>query len=68
MLYLDFSKAFDKVPHDKLLQKLHSFGFNGMLHNWMSDYLSHRRQRADGEGECSDWLPVPSGVPQGLNI
>ena len=65
IIYLDFSKAFDSVPHHLLLHKMKSFGFNGTLLSWFSSYLSNRKQRVVIEGENSEWLPVVSGVPQG---
>ena len=65
IIYLDFSKAFDSVPHHLLLHKMKSFGFNGTLLSWFSNYISNRRQRVVIEGENSEWLPVLSGVPQG---
>ena len=65
MIFLDFSKAFDSVPHRLLSHKLKSFGFSGNILNLLSDYLSHRFQRVVIDGQVSDWLPVSSGVPQG---
>ena len=65
VLYLDFSKAFDSVPHHLLLHKMKSFGINGQLHAWFTNYLSDRRQCILVEGETSEWKPVISGVPQG---
>ncbi len=64
-IYLDFSKAFDSVPHHLLIHKLKSFGISGSLLAWFTDYLHDRFQRVVLEGETSDWLPVLSGVPQG---
>ena len=64
-IYLDLSKAFDKVPHHLLISKLSSFGISGCLLKWYQSYLSDRYQRVALEGAYSDWLPVTSGVPQG---
>jgi hypothetical protein len=65
IIYLDFTKAFDKVSHPLLLQKLGEFGFRGRLLMWLGSYLSGRKQRVVLEGQHSDWLDVFSGVPQG---
>ena len=65
VLYLDFSKAFDSVPHNLLLYKLNQYGINGSLLNWFWSYLMGRRQRVVIESSSSDWLPVVSGDPQG---
>ena len=65
VIYLDFAKAFDKVPHNKLLFKLESLGVRGNLLAWFRSYLSGRRHRVVINGKASDYLPVTSGVPQG---
>ena len=65
MIYMDMSKAFDKVNHGCLLQKLHEFGFGGSVLQRFSSYLMGRYQRVTVLGETSDPLPVSSGVPQG---
>ena len=65
MVYLDFEKAFDKVPHDLLIEKLQSFGIYGNLLKWLNSYLTNRQQRVVLEGKSSSWLEVTSGVPQG---
>ena len=65
VIYLDFSKAFDRVSHEKLLFKLEYFGIGGSLLAWFRSYLSGRRQRVVIDNESSDFLPVTSGVPQG---
>ena len=62
---LDFSKAFDTVPHSKLLQKLSSYGITGNLHQWISAFLCNRRMRVVLDGEASEETQVLSGVPQG---
>ena len=66
VLYLDFSKAFDSVPHNLLLYRLNQYGINRSLLNWFSSYLMGRRQRVVIESSSFDWLPVVSGVPQGF--
>jgi len=62
---LDFSKAFDTVPHSKLLGKLHNYGITGNIHLWLNSFLTTRSMRVVVEGETSRELPVVSGVPQG---
>ena len=65
MVYLDFEKAFDKVPHDLLIEKLQSFGIYGNLLKWLNSYLTNREQRVVLEAKSFSWLEVTSGVPQG---
>lgn len=65
VLYLDFAKAFDKVPHNRLLRKLEAHGVDGMVLGWIRAWLKDRRQRVCVEGVCSVWRWVISGVPQG---
>ena len=65
IIYLDMSKAFDKVNHAKLLRKLRQYGFGGNLLSWLESYLHNRSQRVTTLGATSSPLPVSSGVPQG---
>ena len=65
VVYLDFAKAFDSVPHKRLLHKLASYGVNGKLLAWIHAFLSNRRQRVVVNGEMASWSAVTSGVPQG---
>ena len=62
---LDFSKAFDTVPHQKLLYKLKNYGIDGKINIWIESFLTKRKQQAVIDGECSDSCSVDSGVPQG---
>ena len=64
-IYLDFSKAFDTVPHKRLLHKLNSYGIQGNILNWITDFLSDRTQYVTVNGSSSEPAPVTSGVPQG---
>ena len=65
VVYLDFQKAFDKVPHQRLLLKLKAHGVGNDVINWIEKWLTHRRQRVIVDGEISNWKSVLSGVPQG---
>lgn len=64
-IYLDFAKAFDSVPHERLLTKLEAYGINGQIGLWTRDFLTQRRQRVKINGSYSEWASVSSGVPQG---
>lgn len=64
-IYLDFSKAFDKVDHNILLSKLYAYGIRGNLLAWIKSYLSNRVQTVVVNGFQSNPAQVKSGVPQG---
>ena len=64
-IYLDFAKAFDKVPHTRLIHKVRNHGITGNLRRWITAWLSNRKQRIQMHGIFSDWNQVTSGVPQG---
>jgi len=65
IIFLDFAKAFDKVPHHRLIKKLRSHGINGKIARWVEAWLSGRSQRTCIAGCGSSWRWVSSGVPQG---
>ena len=62
VIYLDLQKAFDKVPHARLLSKLNSYGIIGKI---FENFLSNRRQCVYLRGSQSGWIDISSGVPQG---
>ena len=64
-VFLDISKAFDKVWHEGLLFKLESYGIGGELLNLFKDYLHESQQRVVLNGQSSSWEAIKSGVPQG---
>ena len=65
LVYLDFAKAFDKVPYMRLFRKLEAHGIEGVVLHWVKSWLSGRRQQVNINKECSNWKEVTSGVPQG---
>ncbi|KAF7241556.1 Kinesin-like protein KIF7 [Varanus komodoensis] len=64
-VYLDFSKAFDKVPHDILVEKLGSLWIDQFTVQWIRAWLTDRKQRVTISGESLGCRPVTSGIPQG---
>jgi hypothetical protein len=65
VLYLDIRKAFDSVPHSKLLEKLRHFNLPNQLIHWLHSFLSNRTHSVKIGNQISSPLPAPSGVPQG---
>ena len=63
VVFLDLAKAFDSVPHERLLKKLYSLGIESKLLNWLRHFLTCRKRRAVVRGTFSDWAPVISGTP-----
>ena len=64
VIYLDFQKTFDKVPHQRLLIKLKSHGMGINIVTWLQNWLTDRKQSVSVEGETSAWTAVHSGVSQ----
>ena len=65
ILILDFSKAFDKVSHSLLLDKLEHYGIRGNINRWIASFLYNHTQAVVVDGESSTHIDVESGVPQG---
>ena len=65
LVLLDFSKAFDKVSHKRLLYKLHYYCIQDDVYSWINDFLTNRTQQVVLDNVCSDTSKVLSGVPQG---
>ncbi|XP_076464018.1 uncharacterized protein LOC143296118 [Babylonia areolata] len=65
VVYMDFQKAFDTVPHCRLLKKVEAYGLKGPILNWISAFLGDRKQRVRINGTFSDEVAVTSGIPQG---
>lgn len=64
VLLIDFSKAFDSVPHQRLLLKLNYYGITGNSLSWIENFLLDRTQYVQVSGTRSSWISVTPGVPQ----
>ena len=62
---LDFSKAFDTVPRDRFLHRIHQYGIRGNIHKWLTSFFTERQMRVQLEKEVSNQTSVDSGIPQG---
>lgn len=65
IIYMDFQKAFDRVPYQRLLRKLSGLGITGVILKWIESLLLGWKQRVHIKGTYTDWTDVLSGVPQG---
>ena len=65
VIYLDYAKAFDSVPHLRLLKKLECYGVRGNVLSWIKSFLLNRKQKVVVDGQASSWRNVLSGIPQG---
>ena len=62
-VYLDYKKAFDSVPHQRLLKKVEACGIQGNLLKWIGSFLTGRRQQVHVDNALSDWANVTSRIP-----
>ena len=65
VIYLDFKKAFDSVPHERSMLKLEGYGITGSISNWIRSFLAGRTQRVKIGDQFSETSKVTSGIPQG---
>jgi len=63
VIYLDYRKAFDTVPRQRLLEKIKRLGLGSDLLAWIGNFLHNRKMRVYVRGSCSEWIEVISGVP-----
>ena len=64
-IYMDYQKAFDTVPHQRLISKLITYGIGPGMIEWIEQDLKGRKQQVTINDACSEWKDVTSGIPQG---
>ena len=64
-IYMDYQKAFDTVPHRRLLHKMTGYGINKQIHGWVKSFLTDRKQIVMVNVEISSWKKVTPGIRQG---
>ena len=64
IIYLDFCKAFDKIPHQRLMKKW-AYGIRGKVYKWVEEFLKNKIQRVVVNGSFLSYKKVTSGIPQG---
>ena len=62
IIYMDFQKAFDTVPHKRLISKLKSFNIRNDLINWIEAFITNSRQKVAVNGKESNWHKLTSGI------
>ena len=65
IIYMDYAKAFDTVPHCRLIKQVETFGISGKVLKWIEAFLTDRQQKVLVNGAESSWAHVKSGIPQG---
>ena len=65
IIYMDYRKAFDTVPHKRLMEKVKAYGFTDTIVDWLEDFLTERKQKVLIKGHCSEEKQIKSGIPQG---
>ena len=65
VIFMNFQKAFDTVPHKRVISKLDSFDIRKEIINWIEAFLTDRKQKLAVNGKESRWYKVTSGIPQG---
>ena len=64
-VFMDLSKAFDCIPHDLIISKLHTYRFSQKTVTFIYSYIKRRKQKVNVNNFLSDFLTLPSAVPEG---